>query len=630
MAEKHLAVGAICPYNTIIDYQRFISALAYASVGPPRTTVSKDGMSITYGEWTLHIAHWRTGILQLFNELEEEINALCHSIIVTIPIDVPDNWTETQRGYSWLNNGNFTTDKRILLKQLFNNPELKLGTASSDGKLIMNMAAVMKVMESCYSINIKLAILSFICDGQDPRMAEFADHKHKNSLRPWTCLRSHGELWFVTRRVKTEHMSQQETFIPIKCNPRLQKLMEKYLLLICPIEQDFAELLWSKESAELYDEYLYMELGHRMMEGSFSDHLRSALGLYCGCEMSGQPYRQITVEIVRVFLGSEHEMDREEFDIIAAQRGHKPTTTRQNYALETNHLPCLSSDLLLRYGHASEAWWEVVGVKPGIPPMLPLCQHRIIKEAVIFKTHDPSITTSAPDTINITQAVTSTILQEMQKMKEDLYKQVQQSVAAGIAEILAQGAFTSKSSVTATTVSSPVLSKIIELPEVLATESFRMDIDDIYADEPHSAAIDVQPPSSKDHLLGLLSKFYNDPDAKFKSPEQRAMVELAVSRSHNFLGILPTGGGKSLVFLLPSLQEEGFYTYVVVPNKVLLDDQLRKAGNAGIKAIQWTTSTLQVPSYVRILFLALETATSPAFRQYVFENLLNMININNV
>jgi hypothetical protein len=63
------------------------------------------------------------------------------------------------------------------------------------------------------------------------------------------------------------------------------------------------------------------------------------------------------------------------------------------------------------------------------------------------------------------------------------------------------------------------------------------------------------------------------------------------------------------------LQEEGFYTYVVEPNKVLLNDQLQKATKYGIQAMQWTTSTLQVPAHIRILFLALETAASPAFRK---------------
>jgi hypothetical protein len=611
-AAKHLAVGALCPYNTIIDYQRFVSAIAYASVGPPCTMVSKDGMAITYGEWTLHIPQWRMGIAKLFGEVEAEIDALCGLLTPDIPSDVPDNWTEMLRGYSWLDNGNFFPEERMLLKELFRDTKLQLGVVGRDGKLIINMEAVRKILESGSSINRKLAILSFICDGQDPRMAEFIDHKHRNSLRPRTCLRSHGELWFVTRRVKTENLAKHETFIPIKCNPRLQKLMEKYLLLIRPVEQDFSELLWGKNSAELYAEYLYMELGHRMTERSFSDHLRFALGSYCGCKVSGQPYRQITVEIARVFLGSEHEMDEEELDVIAAQRGHKSATSRRIYAIEVNHLPCLSSDLLLRYGRASEAWWEVVGVKPNVPPMLPLCQRRLISQQAACP--GPAYSSSAFNQNEVTQAVTATILDEMQKMKENLYKQVQQSVAAGVAEIMARGIYTSASSAAPTISSSLMKSQMLQLPPVEpAAEAFRMDIEDIYAGGTDSAAVHVQ--QSTDHLRDLLCRFYNNPDADFKSPEQRRMLEIAVTRSANFLGILPTGGGKSLVFLLPALQEEGFYTYVVEPNKVLLNDQLQKATKYGIQAMQWTTSTLQVPAHIRILFLALETAASPAFRK---------------
>jgi superfamily II DNA helicase RecQ len=95
------------------------------------------------------------------------------------------------------------------------------------------------------------------------------------------------------------------------------------------------------------------------------------------------------------------------------------------------------------------------------------------------------------------------------------------------------------------------------------------------------------------------------------------MVALSISRQHNFIGILPTGGGKSLVFMLPTLQEEGFFTIVLIPNKALLWDMLRKAKEAGISSMQWTTSSHK-PTTERILFVALETATSRKFLECVY------------
>jgi superfamily II DNA helicase RecQ len=91
------------------------------------------------------------------------------------------------------------------------------------------------------------------------------------------------------------------------------------------------------------------------------------------------------------------------------------------------------------------------------------------------------------------------------------------------------------------------------------------------------------------------------------------MVEMAIARQRNFVGILPTGGGKSLVFLLPSLVEERFMTVVLIPNKMLLRDMIRKARAARIECAQWTTNTLGSPK-VKVLFVALETATHVKFR----------------
>jgi hypothetical protein len=58
-----------------------------------------------------------------------------------------------------------------------------------------------------------------------------------------------------------------------------------------------------------------------------------------------------------------------------AQRGYLLHVKQAQYVHEVHHLPAMSSDLLLQYGRISEAWWEVLGLKPSRPPLLPLRQH---------------------------------------------------------------------------------------------------------------------------------------------------------------------------------------------------------------------------------------------------------------
>jgi hypothetical protein len=121
----------------------------------------------------------------------------------------------------------------------------------------------------------------------------------------------------------------------------------------------------------------------------------------------------------------------------------------------------------------------------------------------------------------------------------------------------------------------------------------------------------------QDTLQGLLQSFFpGKVDVKFKSSAQKDMIKLAISREHSFVGILPTGGGKSLVFMLPTLREVGLTTIVVVPNKTLLRDMVRKATEAGIDCIHWRASSKDFTNQ-SLMFVALETSNSPKFTMYV-------------
>ena len=53
-------------------------------------------------------------------------------------------------------------------------------------------------------------------------------------------------------------------------------------------------------------------------------------------------------------------------------------------------------------------------------------------------------------------------------------------------------------------------------------------------------------------LAALASQFPHCPNPTFKSPAQHEMCMLSVAREINFIAVLPTGGGKSLSWMLPT------------------------------------------------------------------------------
>jgi superfamily II DNA helicase RecQ len=112
------------------------------------------------------------------------------------------------------------------------------------------------------------------------------------------------------------------------------------------------------------------------------------------------------------------------------------------------------------------------------------------------------------------------------------------------------------------------------------------------------------------------------------------MVELAFEGKQNFVGVLPTGGGKSLVFLLPAFaatadtpsHELVQKTLVIIPNRSLLQDTMRKAMLYGVSCNQWSVDTSdRVIKDTALLLIAIESFASYKFRWRVFLNLLNIL-----
>ena len=173
---------------------------------------------------------------------------------------------------------------------------------------------MMEVMNQASKIIDSLAILCATLPGQVARGAEFVEHKIRNSTRPRTFFRNHDATWLVTRRLKTENLMRRESFIPSKLPPELQEILDFYLLVVRPVEIDFARRLWGNERALFYHEYLFVSHGQRFTSEKFSKLLASFGQRFWGCDLSVRYYRHITIEMARIYLGSEYEVYQDDVE----------------------------------------------------------------------------------------------------------------------------------------------------------------------------------------------------------------------------------------------------------------------------------------------------------------------------
>ncbi len=78
----------------------------------------------------------------------------------------------------------------------------------------------------------------------------------------------------------------------------------------------------------------------------------------------------------------------------------------------------------------------------------------------------------------------------------------------------------------------------------------------------------------------ILTRYWGYPDFR---PLQLEIIE-AVAAGKDTLGLMPTGGGKSITFQVYSLSQEGLCV-VVTPLIALMKDQVENLNRKGIKAL---------------------------------------------
>lgn len=651
ICDENIRAGAASPFNAVIDLQRYASTLALSSMQPPAVTISDDRQHITYKDKTLDIEKWIQGLDQLYNDAKAELDGLLMGLepTLTIPDFVADDMSNASRGYSWLNNPGMVKDRVLLEHLIATSSEHVCFMPPNTSEVQFNIPFIKKFMARAASFNGQLALLCQMVAGQPTRITEFVEAKIRNSVRPRELFRAGNCLWLVTRRVKSENIKNKESFIPRKLPPRIQFLADVYLLVVRPLEVDFSLALWDLETATLYYEFFFVAMGERLDPRKFQRLLKAASSKYFGCEVGPREYRQLIVAAARVYLGSEYtilEEDEEEaeFDALAEQAGHTAMLRRKHYAVEIGMLPALSSDLLDRFGRVSEWWWRLVRFHPDAAPLLPLNQRQTLRNV-----GQQSSSTGLETTGEVPGDITLRLEQQFNKLSAELVagfnsfrvhldNSIQKSVATGVAEAMSRLThqpllMPQNSAGGAPLVPNVPMSGLAPIQDPPHDVQMVDDLDDegLYAAlvEPITLTPSVAPnPSSPSGLfptpssskqsttLDLLRQFYPDKTVRtFRSPQQEELVRLSLERSCNLICILPTGGGKSLSFLLPALIEEDLLTVVIISNRSLLVDMIRRTDKLGIPVHHWTAQRHETPDEARIVYLALESATSITFRR---------------
>jgi superfamily II DNA helicase RecQ len=94
---------------------------------------------------------------------------------------------------------------------------------------------------------------------------------------------------------------------------------------------------------------------------------------------------------------------------------------------------------------------------------------------------------------------------------------------------------------------------------------------------------------SEDEIKRAMQKALRRDNVEFRSEEQREALYTIVSGNQTtpLVVVLPTGGGKSLLFIAPAYLIDPGVTIVVVPYRILLDNLLKTAKDTRIDCIEY-------------------------------------------
>jgi superfamily II DNA helicase RecQ len=133
-----------------------------------------------------------------------------------------------------------------------------------------------------------------------------------------------------------------------------------------------------------------------------------------------------------------------------------------------------------------------------------------------------------------------------------------------------------------------------------------------------TASLPASPPPPEDRTAALnraLVKLYGNPEPRWSCDEQRESVNAILDGESPLVCILPTGGGKSALIMIPALMDPGRTNIVFTAYVALADDFVRQCKEVGIHCIRWKRKQTGI-ARASIVVVVLETGITAEFITY--------------
>jgi superfamily II DNA/RNA helicase len=442
-----------------------------------------------------------------------------------------------------------------------------------------------KFMEACESFQRKLLVLVQLTSGAPSRATEIAVTRVVNdAMGGRNLFLCDGQIVISTFYCKTRSMNDGASK-PIARFPDAvtSGLLLKYLMIVRPLEFCLFKALALKTGGDSdVDEhrvYLFARRGRSVAGAHLCGWFKEMMGEAGFGGMTISQYRQFQAGMVKNFFRNEGGADMQG---LHAQAGHSEATAHRVYGVSEADFRHLTGTELESYRAYSQSWQEALGMTHGSPRIYQDCASENFAGS-----SEQSFAKSAGSESTHTLDV---ILDRVTRMEKSIERLLQMKRSCSNCD-----------------------------------ENDSEEIDGLSRDYKRSRKtagdfggpkIPAKGDTELTQALGAFLKMGQSKEYGFKSPEQKLAVETVRGRETDAIVILPTGGGKSLSFMLPCFVETELVSILIVPLVSLQQDMLARCERVGIDAVSWSG---RERVGVRIVIASIEHVQTETYARFLGE-----------
>ncbi|TEB37068.1 hypothetical protein FA13DRAFT_1787319 [Coprinellus micaceus] len=510
---------------------------------------------------------------------------------------IHDNLSSDEPGYCFLDNPNnvFKTYTDALFNAVMDDPALfkDFMMKGPTGEWVINPHRAMKWFQKLEELELHMLLGTEMKSGAPGRMSELTCSLVRNrNTRIRNVMGVGRYLALIGQYSKNTNNQQMDKMIPRAFSGFEQDMIIQIHAIARPFAMVLAKLLWPEEPevSMNYGELLFMGFKKQFDPDLASKLMGKHSSAVLGWPMTVRPHRHIHI----AFKGHkckgliDAELEKEiTSGIHALQSGHSVATERRVYGLDKDSLAGISEDMVTLYLDASRDFQRAFQIPPA-GQCLPYDQVKMSD----FVTEEVAM----PPRVAAGQATDLTpILSMLVKMQEsfnDGQKALLEKVTSlerEVSQLKEQRASTGLNPSGDYEMQSIQDSHDDALP--FAQDCSDSDDDMYVLDDPvepeqgsttelvmgasgtHNRFLDHT--QSGDSMLQHLRHLLGQPDATWRSVEQRSAVDALLKLEQDVIVALPTGIGKSVIAVLPS-QVENAVTVIIIPLTALMEDWKRR------------------------------------------------------